>query len=585
MNEQMNILHVTGPDGAEILSETPLRENDHFSIETVSQPNSGLELLSAGDFECVLTQYSLPDQNGVEFTATVRTEYPDLPVMLYTGQGTEAIASEAISAGVTEYIRIDGTGDYALSGRIRTAVEEYRRRQAIKSSTVSSAIHEHSPDGFIAINSDWRCTEINATVTSLIGESRDTVLGSHLWSLLPDLADSPIGETLRQTMETGETGSLTEYYPPHDNWYEVTVSPADEGIVAWLRDITTRKEHEQELTDTSQQFQAVLNTVEAAIFIKDTDSRYQLMNEECRRLLGVSPDEEVVGRTDHEFLPADVAERLQADDQQVLNREETVEIEEEIPTPTGTQINLTLKSPFYDETGALLGVCAVSTDITERKAQQEKIKRQNERLEQFTSVVSHDLRTPVQNVQSGLDLARTECDSQYLEKIQQATDRMDQLIDDLLDLAKYGEEITEKEAVPLADTVEESWPSGVSGTLEFPSTLPTIEADKSRFRQLLENLFRNAIDHSTEGVTVRVGLTGPDAQPTGIYVADDGPGIEPQRRDKILDHGYTDSEEGTGFGLSIVKRVVEAHNWELSVAESWDGGTQIEITGIDIPPE
>jgi signal transduction histidine kinase len=109
-------------------------------------------------------------------------------------------------------------------------------------------------------------------------------------------------------------------------------------------------------------------------------------------------------------------------------------------------------------------------------------------------------------------------------------------------------------------------------------------ADETTLRQALENLYRNAAEHGTDGVdagsdgsiTVAVGAT-----PDGFYVADDGAGIPADERDQVFEHGYTTRSEGTGFGLSIVREIVEAHDWSITVTESEDGGARFEISGVE----
>lgn len=90
----------------------------------------------------------------------------------------------------------------------------------------------------------------------------------------------------------------------------------------------------------------------------------------------------------------------------------------------------------------------------------------------------------------------------------------------------------------------------------------------------------NAVELTTPDVTVSVGEL-----PGGFYVADDGPGIPPAERERVFDTGYSTTDDGTGFGLSIVQRAVDAHGWEITVTEGTDGGARFEITGVDIVDE
>ena len=90
--------------------------------------------------------------------------------------------------------------------------------------------------------------------------------------------------------------------------------------------------------------------------------------------------------------------------------------------------------------------------------------------------------------------------------------------------------------------------------------------------KLFENLFRNAVEHGGEDMTVRVGHS-----PQGVYIEDDGPGIPENEREQVFDHGQTTNESGTGLGLSIVEQIAEAHGWEITIGEGTDGGTRFEI--------
>lgn len=107
-----------------------------------------------------------------------------------------------------------------------------------------------------------------------------------------------------------------------------------------------------------------------------------------------------------------------------------------------------------------------------------------------------------------------------------------------------------------------------------------ILADRSRLRQLLENLFRNAVEHGGDDVTVTVGELD-----HGFYVEDDGPGIPEEDREEVFETGYSTSDEGTGLGLCIVKEIIEAHDWEIRVIEGTDGGVRFEITGVEFTAE
>jgi signal transduction histidine kinase len=242
-----------------------------------------------------------------------------------------------------------------------------------------------------------------------------------------------------------------------------------------------------------------------------------------------------------------------------------------------------------------------------------ELQRQNDRLDQFASTVSHDLRNPL-NVASGhLQLIDRNVDDvgedaaealdSHVEKIDSAHLRMEEIIGDVLALARQGQDIEETQSVDLATVARDAWATVDSGsaTLTVPETR-TIAADPDRLRQALENLFRNAVEHGStsprsqapedtvehgstssrpaadddadgDALTVTVELTE-----TGFAVADDGTGIPPETVDDVFEYGHTTDEDGTGFGLAIVDTVVEAHGWTVAVDRDYDEGARFVVS-------
>lgn len=217
----------------------------------------------------------------------------------------------------------------------------------------------------------------------------------------------------------------------------------------------------------------------------------------------------------------------------------------------------------------------------ERDHARQTLEQQNERLEEFVSIVSHDLRNPLRVAEGHLELAREECGSDHLDSVGDALTRSQALIDDLLTLAHEGNEIRDTESVDLGALTETCWRNVATAEATIVRhTERTVKADQRRLQQLFENLYRNAIEHGGDNVTVTVGdLTD------GFYIEDDGPGIPADRREKVFNAGYSTNEKGTGFGLSIVKQVSEAHDWDINVTEGSEGGARFEITGVEFTAE
>jgi len=224
-----------------------------------------------------------------------------------------------------------------------------------------------------------------------------------------------------------------------------------------------------------------------------------------------------------------------------------------------------------------------------------QLEHQNERLDRFAGIVSHDLRNPL-NVASGylesVDAddgeGTVEVDAETIDAVAESLDRMQTIVDDALALARQGKAITDTRRVRLSAVADEAW--GNVDTADASLSLECdrfVYADRDRLLSLLENLFRNSVEHAARDVTVRVGcLDGagsPEARETaaGFYVEDDGPGIPDERKEAALDHGFTTSDAGTGFGLTIVNDVASAHGWNLALADGDDGGLRVELTDIE----
>ena len=217
-------------------------------------------------------------------------------------------------------------------------------------------------------------------------------------------------------------------------------------------------------------------------------------------------------------------------------------------------------------------------DVERTRARRQAIEQQNERLEEFASTVSHDLRNPLNVAFANLDRVRQERDSEHLDSAWDALERMNQIVDETLTLARSGRTVGDLEPVDLSRLATACWRNvDTAGASIEVGDLGRVEADPDRCRHLFENLYRNAIEHGGDDVSVRVGSLA-----DGFFVEDDGPGVPTEERSEVLNAGYSTTDGGSGLGLAIVRQIVEAHGWEIRVAAGVDGGARFEVTGVDV---
>ncbi|WP_335999637.1 histidine kinase N-terminal 7TM domain-containing protein [Halorientalis halophila] len=312
----------------------------------------------------------------------------------------------------------------------------------------------------------------------------------------------------------------------------------------------------------------VVDNLDAGVVVVDRTDRIVGVNPRGRELLGET--EPLIGRPVTEGLAEFPTLREAFED--LSGTEGTDEMEVAVG-PRDFQVKV---SPLANQRDERIGRLLVIEDISERKRRRRELERQNEQLEQFASVVSHDLRNPLSVASSRLELGVETGDRQHFERVERAHARMDRIIDDVLTLAREGKGVTETERTSLAAVATAAWNHVATGE----ATLEVVEdrallADPARLQRAFENLFRNSVEHGGSDVTVTVGPTD-----EGFYVADDGPGIPEADRDRIFENGYSNGEDGTGFGLAIVQTIVTAHGWEIEAVESESRGARFEVAGV-----
>ena len=597
--DRIHVLYVGDDQAQGERVETALeREDGRFEVTTAAGPSAARARLAERDVDCVVSDDQLPGESGVEFLRRVREDYPRLPFVLFAGDGSEAVASEAIAAGVTDYLpRGEGDDRYAvLADRVRDAVERYRtERAAASTERWLRRACERVTDGFLVLNRSWEVEFVNGAGAAQLGVARDAVAGERLWDAVPELRGTPVEDALRSAATAVDPTTVETDCDPLGGWYTVTVYPDADGLSVFLRDTTERKRRERELEATKERYEGLVEAFpNGGGFLFDADCRFTAAGGMDVAAVGLS-EEQMLGRRPSEVFPPENAAPLESAYEAALDGERQSFEDSFLGRYYHVQT-----FPIRDSDGDIVSGMAVAQNITERKEREERLRRQNERLETFARFVSHDLRNPLSVLQGALYLAEETGEQVHFDRCQSAVERMEQLIDGLLATATDGEEADMSvAAVSLADCTRNCWQTldAADATLVADTDL-TVEANYVRFRQLLENLLQNALDHGRtasdgdEGADAggRAGSDGSEVTVTvgalddgsGFFVADDGPGLPDDIRGEAFDLGRSSVEDGTGLGLAIGKQIVEDHGWDIRVTESADGGARFEVSGVTV---
>jgi PAS domain S-box-containing protein len=457
--------------------------------------------------------------------------------------------------------------------RLETRARQERLEHIVDSLPVGVYRGTPEPDGEVVYANQALADMFDA-------ESVDTLVGRQISEYYQDpVTREPVSDQLLQWGLIQEKELQLETLEGDDIWIELTAIRTEEGdevqFGGIIEDITERKKYEQEMP----LFRSAVESAGHSIYFTDVDGTIEYVNPAFEEITGYSANE-AIGRTprilksgehDPEFYE-ELWDTILAGD---LWREELVN-----RTRSGDRyvIDQTI-APVEGDSGEIEHFVAVNVDITERKEYEQELQQENERLDEFAGVISHDLRNPLSVAQSRLTLLEEEFESEHLNPIHTALERMEEIIDDTLTLAYKGQRVGEIKPVNISDAIGKCWETVASSAdaLEVEDDF-TVLADPDRIRHICENLLRNAIEHGTDEVTVRIGRVNENT----IYIEDDGPGIPEDERDTVFDPGYSTNRDGTGLGLAIVKGLAEAHGWDITLTESESGGARFEFSGVEI---
>ncbi|WP_229126403.1 response regulator [Halapricum desulfuricans] len=454
------------PDVVDLTSSFLERERDEFDVRTETSAKEALSYLDDSEVDAIVSDYEMPGMDGLEFLEEVRKEHAELPFVLFTGRGSESIASEAISRGVTDYLQKEsGTTQYSiLANRLVNAVDRYRTSKTLKQSQKKfSKLVKNASDVIAVVNESGQFEYISPSCERVLGYSQADLTGTVAF----------------------------EYMPPED-----------------------RK-----------------NAMEA-------------------------------------FFSAVEGE----------NEHPTIEFRFESPDEEWITLEARGRNMFDDE--IIDGFVVIARDISALKSKQQELQQQNEHLKDVRQVITHDLRNPINVAADSLALYFQTEDDRYLNKVSDALERMDTLLDGISSLPDEPTNIGETEQISLKDVVTSAWKMIESDRAELRVVdSKEFEAEPGRLQQVFENLAKNAIEHSDGHVTVEVGTTD-----EGFYFQDDGPGIPAEERDKVFKSGYSTEPDHTGLGLNIVKQIALGHGWEIDITDGKDGGTCFEFSGVTFQP-
>ncbi|PSQ09007.1 hypothetical protein BRC93_13905 [Halobacteriales archaeon QS_5_70_15] len=638
-----DVFCVFDADGGLVRWNDPVVEATGYTDEELAG-ESLLEFLAPADRERV-------DSVARELRRSGRTRM-EADVLTSDGERVPYEFTVASLAGRAE--------DEAEAGFVVVGRDVTDRRRRLRELERYESIVEASGDPVYVLDADGRYTYVNDALIEMVGHDEATLLGSHVSVVMAPEDIARTEDVIRSLLSSGddretvEMPIITAEGERISCEAHITVLPSEEGFrgtVGVVRDVSERIEHVRKLEALQERTRELMHTrtrAETGRIAVDTAEEVlgvplcglSLLDEEGHEdaLVPVARVDRI-RETFEERPPYRRGSGAETDRVvwEVFEAGEPVAIEDtrehgdladETPARSallhpladhGVLVVSSTEPAAFDGTDRVLveilaTALTAALDRVERETllreRESQLERQNERLGEFASVVSHDLRNPLNVAMGSLDLARDARDSPELEAVANAHDRMEGLIADLLGLAREGEAAAETGPVPLGEAAERCWRNvrADDATLQV-ETDRVVLADETLLKQILENLVGNAVEHGSTGNraepddAVEHGSTSPRSQSDdsvehvrtddggvtvtvgdledGFYVEDDGPGIPEAERERVFEMGYSTSDDGTGFGLKIVANAARRQGWEVDDTEGTDGGVRFEVTGVE----
>ena len=326
-----------------------------------------------------------------------------------------------------------------------------------------------------------------------------------------------------------------------------------------------------------------------AVFVLDEVGRVRMWSTGAEEVHGYTSDEIAGEHFSVLFREADVVDRVPDRLLREAATEGRTRNEGWRVRKDGSEFRAEMTLEALREGEDLVGYANVTRDGAVSRREQVLLDR-NRRLKSHIAAISHDLTTPLAVAEGNVRLALETGDLSRLDAAVEALDRTGELLDRIGTLAKEGSCVLEPEPVDLREVAEAAWrvveTDGVDLHVEETGE---IVADRSQLQQLLENLFRNGVEHGctgrrprTDGAADHAGLqeriTVGLLDNEGFYVEDGGPGIPEDRRTAVFEAGYSGAPDGTGFGLAICEQIADAHGWVIDVSEGAAGGARFEVS-------
>jgi len=456
-------------------------------------------------------------------------------------------------------------------------------------------------EGIFAFDKEWHFIYTNQAGARIIGRPREEFIGRNIWQYAPSLIHTRFYTEMHNAVTQNRVIVMEDFYPAINMWLESNICPSPEGITVVSHDISDRKRQQEALRISEERLHLALDAAQLGLWFCDLPFDELIWDARTKEHFWLPPQARVTIDIFYQRLHPDDREHTRQAINQAIEQHNTYDIEYRTVSESG-QIKWirAIGKAFYDEQGTARRFDGVTLDITAQKEVETAQKALEQRKDEFISIASHELKTPITSLKGFTQLllrsVRTDAPAALpqqellLQRMEQQIDRLTHLVTELLDVSKiqtgnlhYIWEPIEIDAF-MRDIIEAMQQTASTHRLYLHgSTNATINGDAERLRQVFTNLLSNAIKYSPHAQRVDIHLEK-YTQTIAVLVRDYGLGIPPSQQDKIFDRFYRVlSHErryvpGLGMGLYITRQIVEEHGGTIHVESQEGEGSTFTVT-------
>ena len=568
------------------LCQSYLEKSGEFRIEITPSAQDAMDKIRHGSYDAIVSDYQMPEMDGITFLKEVRTNFGDIPFILFTGKGRENIVIEAINNGADFYLQKGGDAgsQFAeLAHKIRKAIERRKTIEQLRESEAQLRLFKASvdwaSDQVFWVGFEGNILYVNDSACRNTGYSRDELLAMTVFDLDPDFTPE-VNERANRSLIQKKTNLFTTRHRHKDG----TISDVEimanhvskdgkDYSFAFVRDITQRKQTGEALRESEERYRRLIAQSFDAV-VMHQGGTVVFANDAAARLVKARSPEEMVGRPVRDFVDPTFCGM-------VKDRIKTMSSAPDAAVPLAEErfrcVDGTLVDVEVIATAAVYrgkpAVQVVGRDISGRKRNEAALRAANRQLTLLNSITRHDILNKVMVISGYLDLVKQEPLDPKIMAMMKVLESNTRSIGEHIEFTRIYQDL---------GSTEPRWQdlSGMLPRSRIPREV-ALQADVGDLQvyadPILEKIFFNLLDntlrHGKHATVIRISAR---ESPEGLTILweDDGIGIPVQEKEKIFERGYG---RNTGLGLFLTREILAMTGITISETGEEGRGARFEI--------